>query len=262
MTTALHVVHDAVTGVATVTIDRALRRNALDRGTVTELRYALARLDREPRVRCLVLTGVGTVFCAGADLKELATADRRTAFAIVRAGQALTLRVEAMRVPVIAALNGHAFGGGLELALAADIRVCSGDAQLGLPEVTIGTVPGWGGTQRSVRLLGMGRALDLLLTGRRVDAREALLLGLVDRVVPAGALPTVVRELAEAIARNSPTAVREVRRAARLSADRSLPAGLRAEAVAARRLIAHPDRAEGMRALAEKRAPRWEDAAR
>jgi enoyl-CoA hydratase len=183
---------------------------------------------------------------------ELADAER-----FVYAGQELTRDIERMGKAVIAAVNGYALGGGTEIALACDIRVAADRAVFGLPEVTLGILPGWGGTQRAVRLLGRGLALDLVLTGRRVNAEEALRIGLVNRVVPAAELMSSAREIASAIAMNSPVAGRQAKKAIHRGADASLDAGMTIEAEAWLHLISHPDRREGLTALLEKRPPRW-----
>ncbi len=241
-------------GVATVTLDRPEKLNALDRAMVAGLDALLAELDRDTAVRAIVLAGSGRAFSVGSDIDELLALDAAGALAVVTEGQVLAARIERMAAPVLAALNGYALGGGLELALAADVRVAAESAVLGLPEVRIGQLPGWGGMRRLAALTGFGRALDLVLTGRRIGAAEALAIGIVERVVPDEALLPATIELATTIAANSPAAVREARRLLRAGADERL------EVEAAERLLAHADRLEGMRALKEKRAPRWEDA--
>ena len=250
---------DAASGVGTLTVNRPERLNALDSAALGELAAGFEALDADPGVRVVVLTGAGErAFIAGADVREVHDLSLEAAPAYVAAGQALTLRMERMTKPVIAAVNGLALGGGLELALAADIRVAADTAELGFPEVRLGMLPAWGGTQRAVRLLGRGLALELVLTGRRVDAAEALRIGLVNRVVPAAQLGGTVAELARTIAANSPAAVRQARLAILRGADVSLEEGLAIEAEAALALLAHGDRLEGLTALLEKRAPRWE----
>lgn len=250
---------DAASGVGTLTVNRPERLNALDWAALGELAAGFEALDADPGVRVVVLTGAGErAFIAGADVREVRDLSLDAAPAYVAAGQGLTLRMERMTKPVIAAVNGLALGGGLELALAADIRIAADTAELGFPEVRLGMLPAWGGTQRAVRLLGRGLALELVLTGRRVDAAEALRIGLVNRVVPAAQLGAAVAELARTIAANSPAALRQARLAILRGADVSLEEGLAIEAEAALSLLAHGDRLEGLTALLEKRTPRWE----
>lgn len=245
-------------GVALLTIDRPERLNAFDSGMVTEMREVLARLDGDDSVRAIVLTGAGEkAFIAGGDVAEMRDLELADADRFVYAGQELTRQLERMGQPTIAAVNGYALGGGTEIALACDIRVASERAVFGLPEVTLGILPGWGGTQRAVRLLGRGLACELVLTGRRVSADEALRIGLVNRVVPAAELLPAAREIAATIAKNSPIAVRQAKKAIHRGADAALEQGLTIEAEAWLHLIGHPDRREGLSALLEKRPPRW-----
>lgn len=196
-------------------------------------------------------------FSVGADLKERAgfsddqlSAQRpvmRAAFAAVRE----------LPMPVIAAVEGYALGGGCELTLAADLIIASTSATFGLPETSVGLVPGGGGTQALPRRVGQARAAELIFTGRRIDAREAERIGLADRLVPAGTARTVALELAAAIAANAPTAVRQAKRALRDGADQPLAAALEIENEAWRAAAFSPDRREGIAAFVEKRRPEW-----
>lgn len=246
--------------VALVTINRPERLNAFDSAMVAKLTSTLEDLDRERLIRAIVLTGAGDkAFVAGGDVKEMRDLELRDASAFVYAGQEMTRRIELMGKPAIAAVNGVALGGGTELALACDIRIASTAATFGLPEVTLGLLPGWGGTQRAARVLGRARALEIVLTGRRFDAQEALRIGLVQQVcAPADLLNTAI-ELAETIARNSPVAVQQAKKAIQRGADAALEQGLAIEAEAWLHLIAHPDRREGISALLERRLPSWRD---
>ncbi len=249
---------DGEAGFATLTVDRPDRLNAFDSAMVVALVAALDELERDAGVRAIILTGAGDrAFIAGGDVEEMRALSPSEAGPFVRAGQAMTLRLERCPVPVIAAVNGFAHGGGTEIALACDIRLASDRAVFGLPEVSLGLLPGWGGTQRAPRVLGPGVALELVLTGRRVAADEALRIGLVNRVVPHAELGGAAHDLAAAIAKNSPVAVRQAKRAIRAGAGLPIDDALRIEADAWLELIAHPDRVEGLTALLEKRAPRW-----
>lgn len=245
-------------GVAVLTIDRPDRLNAFDCSMVAEMRDALRSVEANDSVRAVIVTGAGDkAFIAGGDVAEMRDLDLADADAFVYAGQELTRDIERLSKAVIAAVNGYALGGGTEIALACDIRIASERAVFGLPEVTLGILPGWGGTQRLVRLVGRGIALELVLTGRRVSADEALRLGVVNRVVPAAELMPAAHEMAAAIAKNSPVAIRQAKKAIQRGADVSLEQGLTIEAEAWLHLVAHPDRREGLSAFLEKRSPRW-----
>jgi enoyl-CoA hydratase len=247
------------TGIAVLVVDRAERLNAFDSSMVVEMSSALTRLNDDEAVRVVILTGAGEkAFISGGDVAEMRDLEFADADRFVYAGQELTRQIERMGKAIIAAVNGYALGGGTEIALACDIRIASDRAVFGLPEVTLGLLPGWGGTQRAVRLLGRGLALELILTGRRVTADEALRMGLVNRVVPAADLMSAAREIAALISSNSPVAVRQAKKAILRGSDASLEQGLTIEAEAWLYLIAHPDRREGLSALLEKRPPRWQ----
>jgi enoyl-CoA hydratase/carnithine racemase len=245
-------------GVALLVADRPGRLNAFDSAMVASLVAAIDRVESDPSVRVAILTGAGDrAFIAGGDVMEMRDLPQSEARRFVTAGQGMTLRVERCAVPVIAAVNGIALGGGTEIALACDLRIAAESAVFGFPEVGLGLLPGWGGTQRAIRALPLGVATELVLTGRRVGADEALRIGLVQRVVPAAELLASARELATAIAKNSPAAVRQAKRALRAGAGLPIDAALEAEAEAWIELVAHPDRREGLSALLEKRPPRW-----
>jgi enoyl-CoA hydratase len=197
----LHVERDGA--VAVVTIDRRQVLNALDRATIDGLRRVLLDLRRDDAARSVILTGAGEkAFVAGADIQELEHLSPTEAEAYALAGQHVFDLVEHLGKPVIAAVNGFALGGGCELAMACTLRLASDTARFGQPEVKLGVIPGFAGTQRLPRLVGKGRALDLLLTGRMIDAQEALAMGLVNRVVPAADLaPAAMRSIMEAVSR-------------------------------------------------------------
>lgn len=242
-------------GLAVLTVNRPRKLNALNRATLEELGRALDEVEADPGIRVLILTGEGDrAFVAGADLGELQRLDARGAVEAARFGQKLFRRLERSRVITLAAVNGFALGGGCELALACDLRVAAENAQFGLPETTLGLIPGYGGTQRLPRLVGRGVALEMILTGRRVGAEEALRLGLVNRVVPAAGLLEEARSLAGSLLAVGPLAVRAARRAVDLGLDLGLDAGLEVEALEFGNLFASADAAEGMTAFLEKRA--------
>jgi enoyl-CoA hydratase len=242
--------------IVTLTLNRPDKLNAIDSPMLDALNQALGDIERDREIRAVVLTGAGRAFSAGADIKEWTALEPLT-FARIwgQRGHVLFDRLAALRPPVIAAINGIAFGGGLELALCADIRIASPAARFGLPEVTIGTVPGWGGTQRLPRLIGAGRAKHMILSGRPVDAARAELFGLVSEVVEAELLPRA-RELAEAIAGNAPVAVQ----AAKRLVDAGLPTSPAAilEGDAGVMCGNTTDAKEGRASFLERRPPRYQ----
>jgi methylglutaconyl-CoA hydratase len=243
---------------AFVTLARPEAANALSRALVTDLAAALSALAAESPA-AVVLTGAGDkAFCAGADLRERRgfTLDQTRTF--LRDLNALVDQIAAFPRPVIDALNGSAFGGGLELALACDLRLCVEGAQLGLPEVRLGIIPGAGGTQRLAHLCGVGVAKELILTGRRIDAARAREVGLVNAVVPADRLRVEAASWVADIALCAPLAVSQAKRAIDQGAGRPLAEGLAAERLAYDVVLASDDRNEGLAAFAEKRPPRWQ----
>jgi enoyl-CoA hydratase/carnithine racemase len=243
-------------GIEVWTIDGASRRNAISRAMLLELEEHLARAASDRELRCVVLTGAGDkAFCAGADLKERAAMSSEDVHAFHQ-GLRRTLRaIEAAPQPFVAALNGAALGGGLELALACDLRIAADTAQLGLPEVSLGIIPGGGGTQRLARLVGVGRAKDLVLTARRASAAEALAMGLVTLLVPAQRLLDEAVELARRIARNAPVSLRQAKRAIDGGFHLPLEDALELENRLYQDCLGTRDRVEALRAFAEKRPP-------
>lgn len=242
--------------IAILTVNRPDVRNALDGKTGGEIRQALAELESREDVGVVILTGAGDkAFVSGADIRELKT---RTVLDGLRAlNQALSTLLEQFPKPIIAAVNGYALGGGCELALACDLRVASDRAKLGLPETGLGILPGAGGTQRLPRLVGMGRAKELILTGKIVDAVEAERIGLVNRVVPHEQLIPAAREMAAQILARGPLATRLAKLALNLSAETAQEAGLIIEKLAQSILYQSEDKLEGMTAFLEKRKPRF-----
>jgi enoyl-CoA hydratase/carnithine racemase len=245
--------------VATVTLNRPEARNALSRALVAEFRAALAELGAESRLRALIVTATreSNAFCAGADLVERTKLTPEERLEHLHGISALAEELAAFPTPVIAVVHGYALAGGCEVAMACDIRVAAEGSVFGLPEVAVGLMPGAGGVTRLPRLVGAGRARELLFTGRRVPVEEAARIGLVDRVVPLADLDTAATELAETIAANAPLAVRALKRA--LRASDSLPIEQATEAVLRERipLDKTKDYVEGITAFAEKRKPRY-----
>jgi enoyl-CoA hydratase len=243
--------------VAVVTIDHP-PVNALSAPLLEELEAEIERLDEDESVRAVVVRGAGEkAFVAGADISEFPSlreaADEEGGSA--RGIQKLGARMDAARLPFVAAIHGFCLGGGLELAMCCDLRVASDDARLGQPEIKLGLIPGGGGTQRLPRLVGIGRALLLNLTGEFVDAATAYDWGLVEKVVPRAELEETALGIAQTIAARSPHSVAVLRELARTTRDLSLEEGLRREAYAFRRCLASEDGAEGVAAFLEKREP-------
>jgi enoyl-CoA hydratase len=243
--------------VATVTLNRPSVLNALNILMVRELKSAIAELDADDAVRAIVITGAGEKsFAAGADIGELNALPGPVAgAAMARSGQALTLALEHAKTPTIAAVNGFALGGGCELALACDMRIASEKARFGQPEVNLGILPGYGGTQRTGRLLGRGMAMYLCLSGEMIDAAEALRIGLVEKVVPPAEVVTEAVRIANVIASRAPLAVAAAKRAIDEAIALDLGPALEIEALHFGTLIGTNDFAEGTKAFLEKRAP-------
>jgi enoyl-CoA hydratase/carnithine racemase len=244
--------------VAEITLDRPEAMNSVSSAMAGELTRACAEIAAAPEVRVVVLSAAGErAFSAGADLKERAGMTDADILRQRHAIRATFGALLALPQPAIAAVHGFALGGGCELALSCDLVVADATAVFGLPEVTVGLVPGGGGTQLALRRLGPGRAADLVLTGRRVGIDEAERIGLVDRRVPAGQDGPAALELAGQIAANSPVAVRAAKRAIRHGWGVSLEAGLDVEDAAWRTAALSADRREGIAAFVEKRRPAW-----
>jgi enoyl-CoA hydratase len=242
--------------VAMVTLNRPAVLNALNAQLFTELHAAFTLLAEDPSVRAILITGAGEkAFAAGADITELAHTDAQSGEMLAKRGHAVMRLIETCGKPVLACINGFALGGGCELALCCQLRLASSTARLGLPEVKLGLIPGYGGTQRLPRLVGPSAALKLLLTGAMIDAQEAFRIGLVDEVVaPADLLPRA-RALALQIAANAPLAIAACMDAVREGAALPLDDALSLEAAIFGRLSATADKREGIAAFLEKRPP-------
>ena len=230
--------------------------NALTRALLDELGEAFARVERNPEVRAVILTGAGTrAFSAGTDINELASLDVPGARRAAERGQGVCDRIEHCPVPVIAAINGLAAGGGCELALACHLRIASTSAQFSLPEVKLGVIPAYGGTQRMARTIGTGRALEMMLAGRIVSAEEALRIGLVNRVTEPSHLLAEALALVHEIMQLAPLAIRACLEAVTRGLSLPLEEGLKLESELFSSLFATRDMREGTRAFLEKRAP-------
>jgi enoyl-CoA hydratase len=249
---------EGIDGVAVVTIDNP-PMNALSTALLEELEAELDALDEDDGVRAIVLRGGGDrAFVAGADIKEFPTLRESAGEGgSARGIQKLGHRMDASRTPFVAAIRGYCLGGGLELAMCCDVRVCADNATLGQPEIALGLIPGGGGTQRLPRLVGHGRAMFLNLTGDFVDAETPSAWGLVEQVVPAPELEDAALAIAGRIASRSPHAVAVLRELARTTRDLPLEEGLRREAEGFARCLRSDDGAEGVAAFIEKRAPRF-----
>ena len=243
--------------VTSVTVNRPKVRNALNTATLHELRAAFQDIQQSPDVRAVVITGEGDqAFGAGADINELAQLTANGAREHALAGQQVFDLIESLGKPVIAAINGWALGGGCELAMACTIRIAAEHARLGQPEIGLGLIPGFGGTQRLTRLVGRGKALEMMLTGAPISAAEAERVGLVNRVVPGASLLTEARSLAATLAAQPPLAVRAILEAVSVGT-LSPETGLTHEAALFGLMAATDDMREGTRAFLEKRKPRF-----
>jgi enoyl-CoA hydratase len=240
--------------VAILTVNRPKVLNALNASTLDEICQAIVALGKDDTVRVVVLTGAGEKsFIAGADINELAVQSPTGGRELAIRGQHLFDSIEHLGKPVIAAINGYALGGGCELAMACTLRIAADTARLGQPEINLGLIPGYAGTQRLARLVGRGRALELLLTGNQISAEEAYRLGLVNRVVPAASLMTEVRALGVALAAKAPIAVRYILEAVHKGLEMPFPQAEIFEATLFGLVASTEDMREGTKAFLEKR---------
>ena len=247
-------------GLAWITIDRQSKLNALNAGVLDELEAGIIELGEDPDVAVIAITGAGEkAFVAGADISQFPSLSPDEAHAFALRGQAVFSLIEASRKPVIAAVNGFALGGGCELALSCHLRVASETAQFGQPEVKLGVIAGYGGTQRLPRLIGTGRALDLLLTGRMISASVAFEMGLVNAVHPADDLGAEVEALAQKLMQQGPQAQAYTLKAVYGGAGLPLSQGLEVEASAFKDVFDTEDRIEGAQAFLDRRAPKFKN---
>lgn len=246
--------------IATLTVNRPDKLNALNAALIGELGAAIEEVQSREDVAGIVLTGAGRAFIAGADISELSGGSALEGQRLARRGQEIFRKFELSAKPTVAAVNGFALGGGCELAMACQMRIASEAAKFGQPEVKLGLIPGYGGTQRLPRLVGRGRALQLLLTGEMIDAAEAYRIGLVNRVVPADQLISAATSMLQQILTNAPLGIAACIDAVDRGLDMPLDDALALEATMFGVLIATEDTAEGTRAFLEKRPPRFRGA--
>lgn len=244
--------------IAVITLNRPEAANAMSSQLLEELNTCIYHVNQDRTIRCVIITASGDkAFCAGADLKERkGMDDKQTIEAVRTIGETVT-NTEKIKKPVIAAINGVAFGGGLELALACDIRIVSEDAKLGLTETSLAIIPGAGGTQRLTRLIGLGQAKRLIFTAKRVTAKEALSIGLVEQITSASTLLDDAFEMAKAIAVNGPIALEQAKTAIHQGYQTDITTGLAIEHLCYKETIPTNDRQEGLHAFQEKRKPEY-----
>lgn len=242
--------------VAVLTIDKP-PLNLVHHEDIVELGEKLADLRQDPGTRAVLLTGAGQAFIGGADITQFERLDPVTAKFGLMAGQRILRDMEEMEKPVLAAVNGYAFGGGCEVALACDIRICSEEARFGQLEINYGVMPGWAGTQRLVKAVGVARAKDLVLTGRIIDPHEALMMGLVSQVVPADELMERAMKVASRLAAKAPVAMALAKEMVNAAAESSIPVGGAYEAAACAITMGTEDSLEGVKAFIEKRKPEF-----
>lgn len=253
-----NILRDDRDGIAFITVNRPDKLNALNAQTIGELQHAFDAVTDDDSVKAVILTGSGEkAFVAGADISELVHQTSITARPLAMKGQQLMDTVESTPKPVVAAVNGFALGGGCELALACHLRIASDNALLGLPEVTLGIIPGYGGTQRLPRIVGKGRAMELILTAKPIDAAEAHRIGLVNKVFPQAELMAATEKMVRGIMRSGPVAVRFALDAVNHGTEMPLKDGLNYEATFFGLLAATTDLKEGMGAFLEKRPAKF-----
>ena len=245
-------------GIATVTVNRPDKRNALNDAVMAELDCAFGRAQSDDTCRAVILTGAGEkAFVAGADIGELAEQDVRGGKAKSLRGQAVLHRIENLGKPVVAMINGYAFGGGLELALACHMRLIADEAKIGLPEVGLSIIPGYGGTQRLPRIVGRGRALEMILSGQPIDAATAVSYGLANRSAPRAELRAATEAFLKPMLRNGPLALAMAMEAVLRGTETSLEEGLRIECDLFGIISSTKDMREGLTAFLEKRKPNY-----
>ena len=244
--------------IGTLTINRPDSLNAMNIEVLIELINGLNKIQSDKEIRVIIITGSGEkAFIAGADIKLMQKMNQEEAFDFANLGQELANLIENSAKPVLAAVNGYALGGGCEIALSCHLRIASDNAIFAQPEVKIGLLPGWGGTQRLPRIIGRGLANEIILTGRNVTAKEALDIGMVNKVVPQEELMNTCFDIANMILKNSPNAIAESIKLIRLAAGTKLKKGLSKEAISFSQLFETKETAEGLNAFVEKRPPEF-----
>jgi enoyl-CoA hydratase len=250
------ITYDKSEGIATITLNRPEALNAFSKEVIEEIMHALEELKNDENVRVVVLTGAGEkAFSAGADIKAMVGMTALKARELSLMGERLCLALENLEKPVIAALNGYALGGGLEVAMSCDLRIASENARVGQTEINIGLIPGWGGTQRLTRLIGRTKAKELVFTGRMIDAKTAEQLGIVNMVLPADKFRETVRQFALELASKAPVAIRVAKALINKGADISLDSALALEREGFAVVASTEDLKEGVSAFTEKRKP-------
>ncbi len=251
-----NILFEVADGVAMITFNRPKALNAMNSETVTELADAALRCKNDEPIKVVILTGAGEKsFVAGADISQMVEMRPQDALAFMELGQETWRLFETMPKPVIAAVNGFALGGGMEIAMSCDMRFASDNARFGQPEILIGVVPGWGGTQRLARLVGMGKAKELIMGGEQIDARRAYEIGLVDRVYPADQLLAETKKFASKLARLPGFALKMAKHSINFGYDLALDNGNRLEMECCAQCFSTDDQKEGMKAFLEKRKP-------
>ena len=250
------IILELINKVCILTINRPDQYNALNEDVLKELDKNIQCIENEKNCLAVILTGAGEkAFIAGADIKAMSQMDNRSAQTFSKLGQDLALRIERLHVPVIAAVNGYALGGGNEFAMACHIRYASDNAIFGQPEVSLGLIAGFGGTQRLPRLIGKGNAMEILLSGKNITANEALSMGLVNKVFPSKELMPAAKKLALTISKNAPLAIERTLQAVNEGMEIDLISGLKKEQAAFSNLFDSSDTCEGLSAFVEKRTP-------
>lgn len=253
-----HVTYEKNEGIATITLNRPEALNALSTEVVEEILRAVEDVRTDENIRVVVLTGAGEkAFSAGADIKAMVGMTALKARELSSMGERLCVTLENLEKPVIAAINGYALGGGMEVAMACDLRIASENARMGQTEINIGLIPGWGGTQRLTRLVGMTKAKELVFTGRMIDARTAEQIGLLNMAVPADKFREIVHQLAVDLASKAPVALKVAKALITKGADMSLDAALELEREGFGVIGSTDDLKEGTSAFAEKRKPEF-----
>jgi len=243
--------------IGVITLNRPDALNALNMEILTELDNLLEEIRKDEKIRVVIITGAGRAFSVGADLREAGTMDEAGAKAFIKFGQGVFNKIEDFDKPVIASINGFALGGGLELALACDVRIASENARIGVPEVGVGLISAWGGCVRLPKVIGRGKATELILTGGQVDAKEAERIGLVNKVVPPDELSSTVMWTAGTIATKAPIAVKLAKKIVSKAMEISVEDGNKMMADAAMTCFKTEDIQEGVRAVFEKRSPQF-----